>query len=385
MPLARREQRGLALIAVALVALGVFIVIYLRPATASSPAAQPDLLSDMDWLSAREGWLTLFDRPAGRTVLLHTADGGVRWSRLHAADGLENVDFFDPARGVLVHQPPPGQDGAAKAFATSDGGRHWRPLPLPDEVAGGRPSFADPGHGRVWQPSPPGLYATDDGGATWRLLDATGLPGVGGAPGALGFATGARGWAAGPAGTPTGPNPPAVYRTSDGGETWTASALPTPEGGWPPGSTFDIGPVTVAPDGRGQALLTELEPWEYRQVVLSHWVASTADGGATWSAPRRVPGVPPRTGVGLSVGAADGTASWAWSANELLTTRDGGATWTTLAVPRGWIIDRVRAIDGTAAWVAATVASGRGAARWRLFSTGDGGASWKESRLPALR
>jgi hypothetical protein len=208
---------------------------------------------------------------------------------------------------------------------------------------------------------------------------------VGRAPGALGFGSGARGWAAGPAGTAAGPNPPAVYRTSDGGETWTASPLPAPEGGWPPGSTFDIGPVTVAPDGRGQLLLTELVPWEYRQVVLSHWVALTADGGAAWSAPRRLPGVPPRTGVGLSVGAADGSASWAWSANELLTTRDGGATWTTLAVPRGWSIDRVGAIDGTTAWVAATVAGGRGAARWRLFATGDGGVSWREARLPALR
>jgi photosystem II stability/assembly factor-like uncharacterized protein len=371
----------LALMAAAVVGLATIIAVYLRPVALPSPVPQPDLASDIDWISAREGWLSVFDRPGGRTLLLHTTDGGAHWSRQRVASALETVDFLDGQAGFLASRDASGRPGPIALYRSRDGGRHWGRVDLPGGGAGGPPSFVDARDGWAWEPSPPGLYATADGGAHWRRLDAAGLPDLGPRPGSLWFRDAAHGWAA----LPAGDGPPALYATADGGESWTELPLPAPAGGWPAGSRFEVGPPAIAPDGRGHLQVTELVPWEFRQVVLAHWVAATGDAGVTWSAAQRLPDTPPETLVGSSTGRADGSACWAWSTDELVTTRDGGGHWTALAVPPGWRILRVQAIDAVTAWVAASVADGRGNARWRLFSTGDAGISWHESRLPGLR
>lgn len=381
----RREQRGLTVIVVALLALGTLVALFLRPAAVSSPVPRPDLLSNMDWISHREGWLSLFDRPGGRTELLHTTDAGAHWSRERVANALETVSFVDPAQGFLSSQDAPGQSarpsGAVTAYRTGDGGRHWRRLTLPAGVVAGRLSFADALHGWAWDASRPGLYATGDGGGHWRRVDASGLPDLGPVPGTFGFRDGAHGWAA----LPAAQGAPVLYATSDGGESWAALPLPAPGESWQAGSRFEVGPAAIAPDGHGQLLVSELVPWGFRQVVVSHWVAATADAGATWSPPQRLPDAPPGTVVSISASRVDGSVSWAWSRNELSTTRDAGGHWTALAVPPGWSIDRVQAIDATTAWVAASTADRRGNGRWRLFSTRDAGSSWTESALPSLR
>jgi photosystem II stability/assembly factor-like uncharacterized protein len=380
-----RELRGLTLIVVSLLALGTVVTVRLWPAPAVAPAVQPDLVSDMDWISYREGWLALFDRGNGTTVLLRTMDAGAHWSRVRSERALETVRFFDARRGLLTSQDAPGQSarqsGVTTTYRTDDGGDHWRRLALPAGAEGVQPTFADASHGWVWDPSPRGLYRTGDGGDHWRLLDAAGLSGLEPAPVAFRFLDATHGWAV-PA---VGPEAPALFATTDGGETWTPRPLPPPSDGWPPGSRFDIGTPLIAPDGHGQVLITELVPWEFRQVVLAHWAAATADAGATWSPTRRLPATPPETLVRISTGMGDGSASWAWSTDEVLTTSDGGSLWTRLALPPSWSIDRVQVIDAGTAWLAASVADGRGRSRWRLFSTLNAGVAWAESTLPRLR
>jgi hypothetical protein len=64
---------------------------------------------------------------------------------------------------------------------TTDGGRHWLPVPAPPAPWGGGPAisrdavssilFADPRDGWAFGP---GLWATHDGGATWHLVDTGG-------------------------------------------------------------------------------------------------------------------------------------------------------------------------------------------------------------------
>src|SRR5690348_9940024 len=95
----RRELRALALIALALVGLATLVAIRLRPVPAPPRVFAPDLVSEMDWITASEGWLSAFDRVGGRTELLHTADAGAHWSVLRAGGGLETVDFFDSSVG----------------------------------------------------------------------------------------------------------------------------------------------------------------------------------------------------------------------------------------------------------------------------------------------
>src|SRR5258708_25302306 len=190
-----RALRGLALIVASLLALVGVIAVYRRPVGAAAPAPQPDLASGMDWISYREGWLSIFDRPGGRSVLLHTTDAGGHWTRERAATALETIDFFDPRHGVLTSQRAPAQtespaDPASPATTTyrrRDGGRHWERLTSPSGAGAPRPSFADHRHGWVWDPSPAGLYATGAGGGHWPRPAARGLPGAGPAPAARGF------------------------------------------------------------------------------------------------------------------------------------------------------------------------------------------------------
>jgi hypothetical protein len=80
----------------------------------------------------------------------------------------------------------------------------------------------------------------------------------------------------------------------------------------------------------------------------------------------------------------DGSVSWAWSANELQVTRDGGAHWARVATPVAWSLLRVQALGAGTVWVAASVVDALGAARWTLFWSGDAGLTWIPAIPPAL-
>jgi len=349
-----RAIRGLALIAVSVVGLATVIALHVRPGpgAASRPAVvrQPDLTSTMDWISPREGWVSALDRQTGTSTLFHTTDSGRHWSRQRVARGLETPEFFDPQHGVLASD--------AGTVLTSDGGRHWHDLTLPGGVRAPHPAFADARHAWAWDPSQAGLLATIDGGGHWRRLEATGLPSAPAPSHLLGFSDTVHGWLA--AGG-------VLYGTADGGRTWAALPLPLPPSA---AGQSDLGPLSVAPDGRGQLLISGQG---------SVWLAATADGGATWTTARPLPPL----ASNLTASRMDGAASWAWSASQLQVTRDAGGHWTAVALP-AWNLMRVQALDGSTAWVAANVIDGQRGPRWTLFSTVDSGLTWIAATTPTL-
>jgi hypothetical protein len=360
LPISPRATRGLALIAVSLVALAAVIALRVRPGpgaprTPPQAAAQPDATSSMDWISGREGWLSAFDRPAGTSTLFHTADSGRHWERLRVTRSVETPDFFDAAHGVV--------GSAGGTFRTSDGGRHWERLTLPSGVEGQQPLFMDAGHGWVWDPSSQGLYATSDGGGHWRRLAGAGLPDTRNpTPRVLGFGAGAQGWLVAGGG---------LYATADGGESWAPQPLALPNGGWTTGDRFAYGPLTIAADGRGQLLLS---------TAAAEWVTTTGDRGATWTATAPLPLWP----ANLATSPTDGSVSWAWAAGELHLTRDAGAHWTRIPIPIAWSLVRVQAVDARTVWVAASVPDALGVARWTLFVSADAGITWIPAVTPPL-
>jgi photosystem II stability/assembly factor-like uncharacterized protein len=352
-----RATRGLALIAVSLVGLAAVIAFHVRPAPGAAPLAaaaqQPDRMPTMDWISAREGWISAPDRQTGTSTLFHTTDAGRHWSRQRVASKVETLEFFDSLHGIL--------SSGASTFRTSDGGRHWQALTLPRGTQGRQTAFVDARHGWVWDPSPAGLLATADGGSHWRRLAGAGLPMARTVPHLLGFRDAGHGWLAIGA---------ALYGTIDGGESWSPVPLPLPDGGWTIGGGFDIGPLSVAADGRGQLLISE---------AATEWVAATADGGATWETARPLPPL----ASNLTTSGVAGAVSWAWSASQLQVTRDAGGHWTAVALP-AWNVMRVQALDARTVWVAATVIGALGVARWTLFSTIDSGLTWIPAVTPSL-
>ncbi len=188
----------------------------------------------------------------GASAVFRTADGGATWRRTgFGMAQLADVAFADEQHGVLV--------ALDRIWSTRDGGRTWRlrrelPMTVLTSVAAG-----DPRHAWVagWdtQLGDPLVYATVDGGATWRRLRVDVPPAE---PGALqarqiACAGASRLWITCSAG---------VLATADGGVTWQVQEVPAGQ------------PLAVAAADEGHVLATtESQP-----------ILASADGGATWRA-----------------------------------------------------------------------------------------------------
>jgi photosystem II stability/assembly factor-like uncharacterized protein len=224
------------------------------------------------------------------------------------------------------------------AFASSSAG--WAP-----QDAGATLDFADvactdDSHawavGRDERGGWGGIFATTDGGATWRAqYSGALLMGVT-------FANASDGWAVGRAQTGSG----TIFATTDGGATWKPQYaddnLPSLE---------DV------------ACTDASHAW----AVGYGTILATTDGGATWK--------PQYSGAGdeviHAVAFANPSDGWAVGYHANLSTTDGGATWT--AQSAGEVVDLydVACTDASHAWA---VASGG------LLATTDGGATWRAQK-----
>jgi photosystem II stability/assembly factor-like uncharacterized protein len=295
------------------------------------------------------------------------------------------IEVCAPAAPVYAFglwRRPDGNGWAAGANpalqGSTDGGQTWMPACLPASAVPGpgalyAVAFDDDGqHG--WAAGGSGgrpvILRTADGGGRWL---AGRLPGgISGGLSDVGFADLRHGWAAGHL-TGTGPANAAgglLLATSDGGATWTTQTLPDGIG--------RLGRMAVIDAGHGWATGMTVAG---RPVVLA-----TTDGGATWSSQTLPDGIRELRDVAF----VDRERGWAVGAlpvpppsepaeddpGVILTTTDGGATWTeqTRTVGSLW---SVAAVDSS------TVFAGGG---YGLFSTTDGGATWAKQpfTLPAL-
>ncbi|HEY3504343.1 MAG TPA: oxidoreductase [Actinocatenispora sp.] len=168
-----------------------------------------------------------------------TDDGGAHWTL-----GFRNTDpaafydctaFYDSRHGLAVSDPV---DGRFRILSTSDGGHHWRALPAdgmpaaqPGEagfaasgtclVTAGRTAYLASGGGAAAR-----VYRSDDGGLTWTYVD-TGVPSSASAGiFSLAFRDPRHGIAIGGDFADPTTAPDALVRTSDGGRTWLAADGP---------------------------------------------------------------------------------------------------------------------------------------------------------------
>jgi photosystem II stability/assembly factor-like uncharacterized protein len=166
---------------------------------------------------------------AGRSIYL-TADGGRTWRAAAPADvhGFVGSDFVDPEHGWVVAYTSPLHPHLA-IYATTDGGFTWTrgevqgphppglfsaPLSFPNLHTGY--TLVDPQHGSGVE-AEGSLYRTDDGGATWSPVGRT--P----ADGRIEFTSSRSGWLAGGLHS-------VLWHTADGGRHWTQVQVPAPRG-----------------------------------------------------------------------------------------------------------------------------------------------------------
>jgi Photosynthesis system II assembly factor YCF48 len=130
----------------------------------TTPAAR---LGTADFVDARHGWVT------GTSEFLATTDGGAHWRSLpEPCQAIRAVHFVSPGDGFAVAggnlsyfgvSSPPLAGGVL--MRTTDGGRHWQPVPAPADVQ--TVCFSDKERG--WLGAGGDIYGTVDGGRTWTL------------------------------------------------------------------------------------------------------------------------------------------------------------------------------------------------------------------------
>ena len=239
--------------------------------TTQRPASGGDDLLAVAASDARHVWAVGFTHDRSLGVVLASADGGRTWTdQYDGADVLSAVTFADARHGWAA--------GTTGILATSDGGARWvlqRPLSRFYRLNDVR--FTDARHG--WAVGGTGsavvkpgfIMATSDGGRHWRLQ----LSGTRDRLNGVSFVSDRRGWAAG--------NEGQLCTTTDGGAHWTLKALdPHWELGGLAFGDARHGWLIVHPQWEPDVVAsTDGDEWSaLRQLTL----LSTSDGGATWSA-----------------------------------------------------------------------------------------------------
>jgi photosystem II stability/assembly factor-like uncharacterized protein len=257
-----------------------------------------------------------------------------------------------------------------RLFRSSDRGDTWVEATIPPGLANVEVSFADDTNGFVLstgssaecQTQTASIWKTTNGAMSWQQVTATGIA----------EAMCKRGLASSDAAhaffTAYGPNSgPVIYRSVNGGPTWTASK-PLPD---PPGFTFTKpGGVVILP-GRIRAfasvLLIDAQPYGEQ----TRYVFRSTDGGATLAYASTAPTV-------------EGTVAYVSETRWLQIappgsskeTTDGGATW------HAFTTDYSQAAPIASDIVFGDSLVGYATVRGAIQRTVDGGAHWTTIKTP---
>ncbi len=225
---------------------------------------------------------------SGNTIA-RTVDGGQSWQLLPspAADTLDfrDVEAFDSLHALVMAAGPGDQ---SRIYRTRDGGRSWK-LVLRNPFEAGffnGIAFWDERRGILTGDPVEGvlfLMRTSDGGENWERLPPSVLPPVDSSE--YGFAASGTHIVTGDDGhiwIGTGGSAARIFRSADGGDSWSVSPTPMTSGK----SSTGIFSVAFANEKDGVAVGGDYtEPSLARQSVIL-----TGDGGQSWRlAPQALP------------------------------------------------------------------------------------------------
>ncbi len=236
-----------------------------------------------------------------------------------AGSAQHAMAFADRNQGIVV-----GEDGGKGAvWATSNEGQDWTAVPVdapPLDAAAmvGTRAWASASCAGIDGPCTPAVLASDESGATWRVIDTTAVI-------SLTFVSATEGWAI----APSSPASLHLVTTTDGGRTWVETPVaPCEPAFFPLAVSFTDAQHGWAACGSGESAVGN----------SSKEVVATSDGGSTWQVRSRVEmdgtaalGDVPLAGLfrGIEM-LRDGTGiAWLWN-EGLIRTTDGGTTWTRL-------------------------------------------------------
>lgn len=319
------------------------------PGSEVSGSATPVAIASIHMVDENTGWAM---SASGR--ILRTMDAGQTWSDVTPSDVGNRPSSVVSGLGAFA--------GEAKAwyldletnvvYGSSDVGGSWERLAAiePDISNDGGEvlTFADSQHGWIEVMSGTHhergeIFATADGGRTWTQVY------VGDLAGDLRFTDAKHGWLNTGAG---------LYRTEDGGETWSKVALPGGSPSWvglplPLGSKIILPAFEQGSDGPQLTLFS-------------------SDGtGTSWEVlyARAEPDISPAIVFAVNdhvwVAAADGSYG--------VRSKDSGLRWEGLSTPQGFDVTELDFVSPDIGWM---VARDRDSFEYTLFQTDDGGQTW---------
>jgi photosystem II stability/assembly factor-like uncharacterized protein len=285
-------------------------------------------------------------------TMIETADGGKTWKGEVIDKGnLTGIQFIDRSTGWIV-----GKGGTIRT--TIDGGATWTAAGQTGLSTGEdyyRLAFFNRNLGYVLGYH--GVYKTEDGGASWvnnwlPTVPYRGAWGMSFADDSTGYVLGSR---------YTDPDPAILYRTTDGGATWTPVQSAT---------SSTLRTVLVI------SFIDRMTGWAGGGVIMK-----TTDGGESWAT--QVAAATVREFCFLS-----GTYGFAVGGKTILRTKDGGATWVNVT-PNDSRVKDLRSVcflDGLNGWVAGRGPDEQvGAKLYKhsiLLRTRDGGDTWTVEDFP---
>jgi photosystem II stability/assembly factor-like uncharacterized protein len=280
-------------------------------------------------------------------VVLRTRDGGDSWQRLVVPDA-DSLEFRDvhatsaDAAWILAA----GAGTRSRIYRTTDGGASWQLqfrnadtsafydcLTFLDGQRG--IAFSDASAGRTM------VLRTADGGGTWSLLPTDRVPAP--LPGEGAFAaSGLCVAAAGPSTVliATGSPGARLFRSTDGGERWTAESTPFVRG-----PVAGLTGLAFQDATRGMAVAADID--RLRTDTSSAVVGVTSDGGRTWTLRARPPLPGALAGVAWVPGAGNETAVVVGFGGAFVTS-DAARSWRTISDE---LFTGVAAV-GRSAWIA---------------------------------
>ncbi|HEY8842068.1 MAG TPA: hypothetical protein VIO80_15735 [Candidatus Dormibacteraeota bacterium] len=356
--------------------------------------------ASLDCVSALRCWALSASQTDISTRLYETTNGGQTWSQLAGPltpPAPQPTPAPQPVPGVLIAPPVPialpanAQLSAPSSnvvwalmvdqflYRSTNGGAAWQQRPLPPSQAfcpkppspcpfSGQPEISFVSDQEGWlsitgasTTQMVGLWHTSDGGATWQSLPAKGIGDSKGSNG-LSFIDSNRGFI-----DAWNPNHASViYRTTDGGQMWTASQPLIP-----PFKTACIDCIAMEAGTVRAFGSTLLVPTWQQSGPATQYVFRSTDGGVTWAYIATAPG---QDGNVVFV-----TAS-RWlkliGPGQSLETTDAGANWHRYAS------DYSQAAPIAADFVFADSKVGYGTVRGGITNTVDGGLNWGQLTTP---
>ncbi|MEW5938224.1 MAG: hypothetical protein AB1750_01065 [Chloroflexota bacterium] len=325
-------------------------------------------LTQFHFFNEREGW------GATQTLIVRTTDGGRTWTNatppFEAQYGYAPFVFLDAQTAWALLPISYFESGAL--YQTTDGGLSWRSYPTPFAVAslqilddGTAFALASLGAGAGSQAV--AFFQSVDNGQTWKsvfvndpnAVDATNSLPLGGSKGGFAFTDALNGWVGG--------SVPVdgeifLYRSQDGGVTWSEFNLALPLG-YASAQTGNDGPIFFSP-AEGLLPVHFVMPTQPGGLSVFY---RTSDGGATWT-----PGQVINDGrIFHFRSARDGVA---FSEGQFFFTSDAGATWGAVQPAMDFtdILDSIQFISATTGWALVNETGADPA----LYFTTDGGVNW---------